>query len=236
MRTSKTERTKQDRLSPTVIEQDNTPDIIKVEKDLSDGELQERLDLYSNGSKEQFFKVQKIKQRYVEKIKEEQIKRTKADLHYAQGVRAGLPHAYHDNLKDIRERQDQHFRDEILHEAKAEYKKQENLTKLFDRENPSKTTKQVPKINSQKIKVYNKLGKLMGAFKAVQQAKDNVISKVDAVESGIVNHNAIEELKPNQKTAGKTEKNLSKYFNIYTPEPKDIRKTFEKIKGMDRDR
>ena len=96
---------------------------------LSDAEMQKRLDLYSRGDKEQFFKVQKIKKRYIEKSREDLNKRTKSDLFFAQGLRTGLPHGSHETIKYDREEIDQKFRDDTVQEAKTEYRRHQNLRK-----------------------------------------------------------------------------------------------------------
>ena len=238
MKASKKERKKEDHLAPTNIKQDNNPSTIKAIKYLSDKELQERLDLYSNGSQEQFFKVQKIKNGYIEQIRDEQAQRTKADLHYAQGIRAGLPHTHHSSIKDSRELTDQNFRDEIVKEAKTEYKKHKNLTRLFDRGNTREKNIEQSKNSRQqkKVKTYNQLGKLMGEYKAVQIAKDKTVNQLKQLEANPENHLSVKALEPDQKIIEKQQKNLSKYFNKHEPVPQEIRKTFEKIKGMDRDR
>lgn len=111
----------------------NTQNSLKFEKYLSDGELRDRLDLYSRGSAKQFFKIQKIKQQYLERIRADKDKRITADLHYAQGVRSGLPHIDHGNIQDSREEMDQNYRDSIIKQSKGIYRSNVNLSKLVNR-------------------------------------------------------------------------------------------------------
>ena len=58
MGSQKKYKIKQDHLAPTKIEHDKVQTEIKAEKNLSDHELQYRLDLYSKGDADQFFKIQ----------------------------------------------------------------------------------------------------------------------------------------------------------------------------------
>lgn len=105
-------------------------------RNLTDAEVQKRLDIYSErGDEHQYFSIQKIKKRYLEKNNEETNKRAKSDLFFAQGRRAGLPHAPHESIKYARERDDQNFRDGIVEEAKSEYRNRQNLSKHFNSRN-----------------------------------------------------------------------------------------------------
>ena len=61
MKVPKKGRAKEEHLAPTEIKQNDATNTVKAEKYLSDKEVQERLDLYSKGSQEQFFKIQNIK-------------------------------------------------------------------------------------------------------------------------------------------------------------------------------
>lgn len=102
-------------------------------KNLSDQELQKRLDLYSNGDERQYFDIQKIKRRYIANDSEKQSKRTQADLFYAKGMRSGLPHSSYEKIKSDRENQDQDSRDSVIEEAKSVYRKHQTLSKNFDK-------------------------------------------------------------------------------------------------------
>jgi len=130
---------KEDHLSPTKIEQDNQPDPDKgTEPNLSHKELKDRLDLYSSigGKMEQYFKVQGIKDKYLNQIRELEANRTKADINYAQGIRTGLPHLNHGNIKDMRATFDQELRNETGKSAKDVYKEKSSLTKSFEENMP----------------------------------------------------------------------------------------------------
>lgn len=122
-----------DHLSPSS-NQDSVPLHTTPETPRSDRQVQDRLDLYSKGSQEQFFKIQKIKKRFVETTKDQEAKQIQADTHYAQGVRAGLPHARYEIIRSSREQADEKRRSQIIQEAKEEYKSHENLTKWFTKE------------------------------------------------------------------------------------------------------
>ncbi len=206
MKSPKAARNKEDYLAPTKIKQDNTPDKVKAEKYLSDKELQDRLDLYSKGSKEQSFKVQKIKNKYLGQIRDEQAKRSKADVYYAQGIRIGLPHTDYQNIKDARDQADQNFRDQIAKEGKTQYKRHQNLSRLFSKNNSKE--KQVSQSGNskqqKKIKPYKKIGNLMAEYNAVQTAKNKVISQIKHIEAGPANSPSDakfrEIVKPDQKT------------------------------------
>ena len=67
---------KEDHLAPTGIKQNNNPaNDHEPGANLTHGELQHRLDLYSRigGNMDQYFKVQAIKQKYLEEIKEKEV-------------------------------------------------------------------------------------------------------------------------------------------------------------------
>lgn len=237
MKGSNTQKNKEDHLAPTKIKQDNAPDGVKAEKHLSDKEVQERLDLYSKGSPEQFFNVQKIKKKYIEKMREENAKRSQADLHYAHGRRSGLPHAPHETIKDTREMADQNFRDEIVKEAKAEYRNHENLTKQFDKENTGENgTEQPSNTEQKKAKTYNNPGKLMGEYKAVQNAKNKAVDQLKQAQSNAKNIPSVVKFKPDQESIEQEQKSLRKYFKEHKSTPQEVRKTFKKIKGKNNDR
>ena len=132
---------KEDHLAPTRIEQDNKPDKDQSKgANLTHGELQNRLDLYSRigGQMDQYFKGQTIIKRYREQIKEIEANRSKADIHYGQGIRAGLPHTHHDIIKDTRERSDQLLRDDVASKAKSYYSENNSLSKYFREHQPQK--------------------------------------------------------------------------------------------------
>lgn len=130
---------KEDHLAPTSIEQDNKPDKDQSKgANLTHGGLQNRLDLYSRigENMDQYFKVQTIIERYREQIKEIEANRSKADIYYGQGIRAGLPHTHHDIIKDTRERSDQLLRDDVASKAKSYYSENNSLSKYFREHQP----------------------------------------------------------------------------------------------------
>ena len=136
-------------------------------QNLTDAEVQKRLDLYSErGDEHQYFAIQKIKKRYLERNNEERNKRAKSDLFFAQGKMKGLPHASHDNIKYARERNDQHFRDGIVEEARSEYRNRQNLSKRFnggkELENDESKTEKILEKES-----HTKISHLMTKHKAV---------------------------------------------------------------------
>jgi len=138
-------------------------------RNLTDAEAQKRLDLYSErGDERQFFSIQKIKKRYLEKNRTELDKRAKSDLFFAQGIRAGLPHASHESIKYVREENDQRFRDHIVKEAKSEYCKHQNLSKWFNKGN--RVVKEKPK-KLEKAKGYQKANSLMAKYNAISKPK-----------------------------------------------------------------
>lgn len=112
---------------------DNQKDIKDV--NLSHEELNERLENYSKigNQKEQFFAIQRLREKYNREIRESQEKRAKTDIYYAQGVRSGLPQASYEKIKEQREQEDQKRRNEILKEAKQYYSKHNSLTRDFDK-------------------------------------------------------------------------------------------------------
>ncbi len=138
---------KEDHLAPTKIQQDNKPDKDQgKDANLTHRELESRLDLYSRigGQKDQYFKVQAIKQKYGKEVKEIEARRTKADIYYSHGIRRGLPHAHHDTIKYDREQTDQKLRNKITQEAKSYYSKNNSLSKSFqDSKVPKEGVKQV---------------------------------------------------------------------------------------------
>lgn len=236
MKVPKKGRAKEEHLAPTEIKQNDATNTVKAEKYLSDKEVQERLDLYSKGSQEQFFKIQNIKKHYTEKINKTQIRRSKEDFYYGQGIRAGLPHTDHDNIKNVRELQDQDYRDLVIKEAKMEYKKHENLTKSFDRETGTKNPNPSIRTNKKKEKVYDKLGKLIGEFKAVQSAKNKAVDHLKQLQSGTVYQNDNKDTEPDKKSSNKQQNSLSRYFKTHQPTAKQVRKGFKQIQRKDRDR
>ncbi len=120
-----------DHLSPTNIE--NTAENVRNEPDLSHEELQERLDNYSKvgGEKETYFSLQKIKQKYLKEIEQKQASRNKGSIHYAQGIRSGLPHKDYEEIKDMHNEQDRKMRNDVVNEAKEEYQAKNSLSKSF---------------------------------------------------------------------------------------------------------
>lgn len=127
---------KEDHLSPTKIEEPKSGHV--NEPNLSHDELQNRLDLYSrtNGNERTYFDVQKIKDKYEKEIRQIEGNRTKADIHYAQGIRSGLPHARYESIQITYERHDQNLRNNVAQEAKAYYQKNSSLGKAFEAGSP----------------------------------------------------------------------------------------------------
>lgn len=106
---------------------------------MSDKELHEKLALYAQvrGSHEQYIEVERIKQRYLTELKERQANRAKQDINYAQGIRSGLPHLSHDEIKWVREQEDDKLRSQTLSDAKEAYRKSnDNLKKSFEESKP----------------------------------------------------------------------------------------------------
>lgn len=148
---------------------------IRIEKNLSDAELQYKLDLYSEGGEKQFFKIQKLRKSYLDQVREQQDIRSKVDINYALGIRAGLPHAPYDSIKNYREEYDQKLRDQIVEEAKLEYRKHENLGKKF---NDSKRPYEIKEMGDEKNistqKTYSTESLIKSAFDKVK--RENGIS------------------------------------------------------------
>lgn len=153
MKTNSTTRNTNDHLSPTTKET-SAPVYSRPDAPLSDKQVQERLDLYSKGGQEQFFTIQKIKKRFVETRKMERIKRVQADAHYAQGVRAGLPHARYEVIRSSREASDESRRTQVLEEAKAVYNTHENLSGWFKKEHGQSHESHAPEPQSSSLKKY----------------------------------------------------------------------------------
>lgn len=97
------------------------------------------MELYSRigDEKDQYFKVQAMKKEYLKQIKEREVNRTKSDIHYAHGVRSGLPHPHIENIKDFEQQQDQKLRNEVTKEAKEYYKDNNSLSKSFKEDKSS---------------------------------------------------------------------------------------------------
>ncbi|CAM1360746.1 conserved hypothetical protein [Tenacibaculum litopenaei] len=101
-------------------------------KNLTDTQTKERLNLYSKlGDHTQYFSIQNIKKEYESKQKEQQIKRTTADIYYAQRIRSGLPHPSHQVIQQQRIQEDKKLKTLLLNQAKTIYRKGENLSKWF---------------------------------------------------------------------------------------------------------
>lgn len=106
-------------------------------------QVKERLSLYSRmGIAEQYFSIQKLKKAYQQKEQKKQQKRTQEDIYYAQGMRAGLPHASHEHIQYHREREDELLKNRVLQEAKSIYRKGENLSRWFGRNTAKIPSKQ----------------------------------------------------------------------------------------------
>lgn len=106
--------------------------------DLSHNELIEKLDTYSKTNIEEnvddYFAFQRMKDKYMDEIKQKDADRIKGAVHYAQGQRAGLPQADYDTLKQGHELQDQNLRNNVVREAGEYYKKNNNLNKIYNKE------------------------------------------------------------------------------------------------------
>ncbi len=177
MKTNSKERNTEDRLSPTTKES-SSPIHVNPKKPMSDKQVQERLELYSKGGQEQFFKVQKIKKRYVETSKTQETKRIQGDAHYAQGIRAGLPHARYEIIRGLRETSDERFRSQVINEAKAVYNTHENLSSWFRKEHgqthepeqrSNSLRKYFPSQSSSPKETQQPKGKIQGKDKEMQR-------------------------------------------------------------------
>ncbi len=134
------DNTKEDYLSPTRIEQNNNSDKNQYkDADLSHEELQDRLEQYSRvgGQMDEYFKVQAMKEKYLKQIKEKEANRTKSDIHYAKGVRTGLPHVHIEDIRDVQQHQDQKLRNEVSKDAKEQYRDNNSLSKSFKEDKPN---------------------------------------------------------------------------------------------------
>ncbi|MDW3210277.1 MAG: hypothetical protein R8N23_10445 [Reichenbachiella sp.] len=202
-------------------------------RNLSEEEFQNRLDLYSKGDQNQFFKIQKIKKRYQNQQREELDKRAKSDLFFAHGIRAALPHTSFENIKYAREQADQDLRDGIVEEAKSEYRRHENLSKWFSHEKDKELKLEDTTRQSDKTKAYKKLGSLMAEYSAVKDVRDQTKEQIKKIQADPENLSLASSLKTpelDQKSLSKIKKKLSKYFSETEPSPKELRKS----KGMDR--
>ena len=130
---------KQDHLSPTKIEKSKPVKGPEKSKNLTHGEVQNRLEVYGRigDLMHQHNVVQDVKERYQNEISKVGAVRTQADINYSMGIRSGLPHASYETLRSAREMEDQNFRDGVTKEAKARYQEKENLTKRFREQQPS---------------------------------------------------------------------------------------------------
>ncbi|OEK01147.1 hypothetical protein BFP97_06325 [Roseivirga sp. 4D4] len=121
---------KEDHLAPTPLPKSNEE---IPNANLSDNELQNRLELYSKigGKMDQYFEIQRIKQRYLNLKNELHQTRTIADLHYAQGIRTDLPHANIESIRQKHEQYDQQLRNMVTKDAKDYYKDENSLSRAF---------------------------------------------------------------------------------------------------------
>lgn len=153
-------------------------------KNLNDKQAKERLDTYSKmGDEKQYFQIQKIKQEHEKKQKEKQEKRTIADVHYAQGLRAGLPHASYETIQYQRECEDQKQQEQMLKEGKTAYQKGENLSKWFNQKthNTMENSKDVKALSKQikENKGLNAHFTNSSEMKRQQTSKDNKNKEMD---------------------------------------------------------
>tara|TARA_Y100000114_G_scaffold156111_1_gene182124 strand:- start:13935 stop:14528 length:594 start_codon:yes stop_codon:yes gene_type:complete len=186
---------------------------VRVEKNLTDAELQQKLDLYSQGGEKQFFKIQKIKNSYLDQLKEQQNVRSKSDINFALGVRSGLPHAPYESIKRYREDLDQKFRDQVIEEARGEYRKHQNLGKEFNGNNKSYEAQSPKKANKDELAIKKQPSLLKQEYNKNQTPKKTQLSP-----------------------SNKRNKNLRKYFSgpskgLENSSPQKAREN----RGMDRD-
>lgn len=130
---------KQDHLSPTKIKEPKPVKGPEKSKNLTHGEVQNRLKVYDRVGHlmHQHNVVQDIKERYQSTVQTKQQTYTKQDINYSAGVRKGLPHTSYETMRTSREVQDQNFRNTITKEAKERYREKDNLTKKFNDLQPS---------------------------------------------------------------------------------------------------
>jgi len=127
------DKLKEDPLAPSKLSQEAKYKAPENEG-LSDKELKDRLETYSKVSDnlERSFKILEIQKRYEEREDDKKYSRTKADVHYAQGIRSGLPHSNYESIKYGRELEDQGQRDDIAKEAKEVYQEGKSLSREFN--------------------------------------------------------------------------------------------------------
>lgn len=134
-------------------------------KNPTEGELKKQLDLYSSGDEKQFFAVKKIEQAYQKTKQAEQKKRITADVHYAQGLRTGLRHAPYEQLQYERTEKDQAQRNQVLEDARVEYRRHKPHSKRFNKEVFSNSPSQrIVKFN--RVKWYREASDMMKSFNA----------------------------------------------------------------------
>jgi hypothetical protein len=127
-----------DEFSSQSSKEDNSPSQIKPEQDqsLSHDELVKKLDTYSKTNIEEnvedYFALQRMKEKYLESIRQKEADRSKASVHYGQGVQIRLPHADYEVIKGDHIGDDQALGNNIAKEAKAYYDKNE-LSYLWER-------------------------------------------------------------------------------------------------------
>ncbi|NQZ77958.1 MAG: hypothetical protein HRT61_17925 [Ekhidna sp.] len=125
---------KTDHLSPSNLDQCQPVTAPQETKNLSNKEVEDKLEVYSRvGNRiERYVTFQKSKGKFKEEINKANDNRTKQDIYYAQGQRAGLSQAPHQVLRDDRDWKDQQARDAFMKDNKAEYNK-EGLKKAFEK-------------------------------------------------------------------------------------------------------
>ena len=141
-------------------------------QNLSAGELKKQLELYGRGEKEQVFAIQCIQKTYDEKQKATQDKRNQADIHYAQGLRAGLPHIPYTDIQYVRDQEDQAYRDQIVQEARTEYRRHDTLRKGFNNNKPPSLGHKKSQDRDDK-KDHQKIGRLMSSYKSAAHQRDD---------------------------------------------------------------
>jgi len=110
----------------------------KIQKEtprLSDQELTQRLENYSNvgGKMEDYFAQQSILKKYLQDRDQTNDKRIISEIHYASGIRKGLPHSPIEDIRRSQEITDQKVRNDVLKEAKEIYRDSNSASKGFNR-------------------------------------------------------------------------------------------------------
>ena len=225
---------KEDHLAPTKIEGQQKKEQVPFDKNLSDHELRQRLDLYSKGDANQFFKIQRIKQDYINKTSKDQNTRSISDLYYGEGRKVGLPQTDYRNIADDREELDQKYRDHIAREGKTEYRKHITLGRLFGEQN--KKGEISKREDTQKEQIYKNLSSIMAEYNEMQYSRDKAMDNLKSLRIDPSVSPPANDVIPNQRNIDKGAKSLSQHFQAHWPSAKEVRKDFEKMKNKDKER